>query len=83
MKKLIIAVALLVLLILLGTIKIYEQTISAEKVIEDGENITEDKDDLEFYLSPDEDSSGWTQTSGPLGGIVISSTFAVFDSLNN
>ncbi|MBS3136555.1 hypothetical protein J4401_06395 [Candidatus Woesearchaeota archaeon] len=44
---------------------------TAEKVIEDGENITEDKDDLEFYLSPDEDSSGWTQTSGPLGGIVI------------
>ncbi len=54
-----------------STIQIHDQNFSAEKVIEDGESITEDKDDLGFDLPPDEDSSGWTQTSGPIGGIVI------------
>ncbi|MBI2176297.1 hypothetical protein HYU40_03015 [Candidatus Woesearchaeota archaeon] len=42
-----------------------------QEVAEDLEPVVEDKDDLEFYLPPDEDSPGWTQTSGPLGGIVI------------
>ena len=42
-----------------------------QEAAEDLEPVVEDKDDLEFYLPQDEDSPGWTQTSGPLGGIVI------------
>ncbi|MBS3139297.1 hypothetical protein J4207_06350, partial [Candidatus Woesearchaeota archaeon] len=33
------------------------------------ENIVKENDD--FELPPDKDSSGWKQTSGPLGGVVI------------
>src|SRR3989344_5691626 len=29
------------------------------------EPVVEEKDDLGFYLPPDEDSAGWTQTLGP------------------
>ena len=42
-----------------------------QEAAEDPEPVVEEKDDLRFYLPPDEDSFGWTQTSGPLGGIVI------------
>ena len=35
------------------------------------ENLVEQKDDLAFDLPADEDSSGWIQTSGPFGGVVI------------
>ena len=42
-----------------------------QETAEDLEPVVEDKDDFEFYLPPDEDLSGWIQTSGPLGGVVI------------
>ncbi|MBI2208082.1 hypothetical protein HYU50_01150, partial [Candidatus Woesearchaeota archaeon] len=42
-----------------------------QEAAEDLEPVVEDKDDSGFNLPPDEDVLGWTQTSGPLGGIVI------------
>ena len=79
MKKEILLIFLLLVLVScvqketekISPIQIHDQNFSAEKVIEDGESITEDKEDLAFNLPPDKDSSGWTQTLGPLGGVVI------------
>ena len=42
-----------------------------QEAAEDLEPVVEDKDDSGFNLPPDEDVLGWTQTAGPLGGIVI------------
>ena len=52
-------------------IRMYDQNPPVEKVIEDRESVTENKDDFGFDLPPDKDSAGWTQTGGPLGGTVI------------
>src|SRR3990167_1896394 len=42
-----------------------------QEATEDLEPVVEEKEDSAFNLPPDEDVLGWTQTSGPLGGIVI------------
>ena len=43
-----------------------------EELIIKEDSVIEEKDDLSFDLPPDEDdSAGWTQTLGPLGGTVI------------
>ena len=42
-----------------------------QEVAENLEPVVEEKEDPGFNLPPDEDVLGWTQTSGPLGGIVI------------
>ncbi|MBI2581197.1 hypothetical protein HYV85_05340 [Candidatus Woesearchaeota archaeon] len=48
-----------------------------QEAAEDLEPVVEEKDEVAFEddpafnLPPDQDSSGWTQTSGPLGGVVI------------
>lgn len=59
-----------------GSIQIDNQNIPDEKIIEedsDNQNIPEEGivEDLTFDLPPDEDSPGWKQTSGPLGGTVL------------
>ena len=48
-----------------------ESIIKEESVIVEPEPVVEEKDDLAFNLPPDDDSAGWTQTLGPLGGTVI------------
>src|SRR3989338_4769533 len=49
----------------------HDQAVQVPKT-EIQEPVVEEKDDLAFNLPPDEDdSAGWTQTLGPLGGTVI------------
>src|SRR3990167_11375756 len=42
-----------------------------EELIIKEDPVVEEKDDPAFNLPPDQDSAGWTQTLGPLGGTVI------------
>ncbi|MBI5765631.1 hypothetical protein HZA71_00180, partial [Candidatus Falkowbacteria bacterium] len=80
MKKELVLILLLLVLIIgctqKSSLKVpeeIEQTSSTQAAADQNmpeENLAEQKDDPSFNLPPDEDSLGWKQTSGPLGGVV-------------